>query len=477
MARGLALAQSAEDLRREIEELHRQQREITERLRDPRGLRKGGLPGGNARNSGLNAPLGRNASHQGFIRRQGEDFNIEDQPPKKRRLLSAVVKVEDEEDTVAEKEKEKEGLDEEQTEKEDADDENDVADRRPTLQRNYNADDSHPLSSVDPQVRMKDGPLSDVNKARPYPHIERPQEFRHRDRGFLVRVSTPASQQEQETLPAEPLPRVLPKTNDPNIAKRNRRMFGALIGTLEKFRQEDKKLSGSEAFMRRTDSLKRAEQKAQEESERLRRQEREQLAERRKNDLMLRAKLAAQADEKQLELLFLQWTEHHTHLFSFLRTTAEPAIYFMPAKPSEETDKLFQESQQGLEEWKIKCRNELNEYQKQIAADHLANMELEIERWQSRQAINVSNTHTESDNGRDEGGDPFKSYHTIREHSQGEENIEDGIGQVMAMDKDEEPANVDGEVGEVLLYREDPEETEILEVKGGRSGDGTLNGI
>ncbi|CAK9227072.1 unnamed protein product [Sphagnum troendelagicum] len=428
MARGLALAQSAEDLRREIEELQRQQREITERLRDPRGLRKGGLPGGNARNSGLNAPLGRNASHQGFIRR-GEDFNIEDQPPKKRRLLSAVVKVEDEEDTVAEKEKEKEGLDEEQTEKEDADDENDVADRRPTLQRNYNADDSHPLSS------------------------------------------------EQETLPAEPLPRVLPKINDPNIAKRNRRMFGALIGTLEKFRQEDKKLSGSEAFMRRTDSLKRAEQKAQEESERLRRQEREQLAERRKNDLMLRAKLAAQADEKQLELLFLQWTEHHTHLFSFLRTTAEPAIYFMPAKPSEETDKLFQESQQGLEEWKIKCQNELNEYQKQIAADHLANMELEIERWQSRQAINVSNTHTESDNGRDEGGDPFKSYHTIREHSQGKENIEDGIGQVMAMDKDEEPANVDGEVGEVLLYREDPEETENLEVKGGRSGDGTLNGF
>jgi hypothetical protein len=126
---------------------------------------------------------------------QGEDFNIEDQPPKKRRLLSAVVKVEDEEDTVAEKEKEKEGLDEEQPEKEDADDENDVADRRPTLQRNYNADDSHPLSSVDPQVQMKDGPLSDVNKARPYPHIERPQEFCHRDRGFLVRVSTPASQQ------------------------------------------------------------------------------------------------------------------------------------------------------------------------------------------------------------------------------------------------------------------------------------------
>jgi len=49
----------------------------------------------------------------------------------------------------------------------------------------------------------------------------------------------------------------------------------------------------SEAFMQRSDSLKRAEQEAQEESECLRQQEREQLAEKRKNDLTLRANLAA----------------------------------------------------------------------------------------------------------------------------------------------------------------------------------------
>jgi len=50
--------------------------------------------------------------------------------------------------------------------------------------------------------------------------------------------------------------------------------------------------------MRRSDSLKQAEQKAQEESERLRQKEREQLAEKRKNDLTLRVNLALQADEK-----------------------------------------------------------------------------------------------------------------------------------------------------------------------------------
>jgi hypothetical protein len=38
------------------------------------------------------------------------------------------------------------------------------------------------------------------------------------------------------------------------------------------------------------------------------------------------------------EMLIFVWTLD--------RTTAEPAIYFMPAKPSEETDKLLQESQQ-----------------------------------------------------------------------------------------------------------------------------------
>ncbi len=42
------------------------------------------------------------------------------------------------------------------------------------------------------------------------------------------------------------------------------------------------------------------------------------------------------------EMLIFVWTS----LWTLDRTTAEPAIYFMPAKPSEETDKLLQESQQ-----------------------------------------------------------------------------------------------------------------------------------
>uniref|UniRef100_A0A2P2L967 Uncharacterized protein n=1 Tax=Rhizophora mucronata TaxID=61149 RepID=A0A2P2L967_RHIMU len=52
-----------EDLRREIDELLRQQRQINERLRDPRGLRRGGLSAGGPRNS---ATIG--GRHRGFVR-------------------------------------------------------------------------------------------------------------------------------------------------------------------------------------------------------------------------------------------------------------------------------------------------------------------------------------------------------------------------------------------------------------------------
>ncbi|KFK43774.1 hypothetical protein AALP_AA1G171000 [Arabis alpina] len=58
-----------------------------------------------------------------------------------------------------------------------------------------------------------------------------------------------------------------------------------------------------------------AEEKAREESERLRLQERENLTEKRRRDLTLRARVAAKAEQKKLELLFLQWSVFCTGVF------------------------------------------------------------------------------------------------------------------------------------------------------------------
>ncbi|KAL3687798.1 hypothetical protein R1sor_014107 [Riccia sorocarpa] len=341
MTADVIVEKSADELRREIEELNRQQRELTERLRDPRGLRKGTSLGGGARGAGAGAgsqrPAGRGVIQRGAVRR-ADAIDPEEQPPTKKRLLSAVVKVEGDDD----------GADGHQTDTDEPQDEK----------------DSEALKDPEDERKRQLSRLNGNGR----------RDFRGgRERG--------SGEQENQT--GEPVPRVIPKIDDPNVAKRNRRMFGALLGTLEKFKQEDKKLSGSEAFLRRSSSQKRAEQRAQEESERLRQQEREQLAEKKRRDLVLRARLAAKTEEKQLELLFLHWTEHQTKLCSFLRTKAEPSIFYMPAKASEETDELLEARKEALVEWKSKRRAELTEYQKQATAEHLSKVELDIERWQS----------------------------------------------------------------------------------------------
>eukprot|EP00249_Psilotum_nudum_P006700 c19986_g1_i1 orf=436-858(+) len=92
-AEEVVVEKGAEELRREIEELTRQQREITERLRDPRGLRRGNAIGINARPAVRS--MGRGIPQRGVVR-QVDDFNSEEQPSTKKRLLSTVVKVEDE---------------------------------------------------------------------------------------------------------------------------------------------------------------------------------------------------------------------------------------------------------------------------------------------------------------------------------------------------------------------------------------------
>ncbi|KAJ6309094.1 hypothetical protein OIU76_018646 [Salix suchowensis] len=162
------------------------------------------------------------------------------------------------------------------------------------------------------------------------------------------------------------------------------------------------KLSGTEAYIQRSNALQRAEQKAREESERLRQQEREQIAEQRKKDLTLRARIAAKAEEKKLELLFLRWSEHHKKLSNFIRTKAEPLIYYLPKKPLEkDAAVLDQQREQAFLEWKAARREELSEYQKQIGDQHLGYVEKELERLEhgpkTRKIPGGSNNEDEDD--------------------------------------------------------------------------------
>ncbi|XP_077224385.1 protein-protein interaction regulator family protein [Tasmannia lanceolata] len=333
---------SAEELKKEIEELHRQQWEITERLRDPRGIRRGGLA---VNGRGFGPANG--VRQRGFIR-PAERVEAEDEPAPKRRLSSAVVKVEDGELV------------------------EDAGDGAEDVKEDGLAAEG--ISAV--------GSENDRNSLNP-----QRGGFRRDNNQRAFR--TP----DVDVQAIEHVPRVLPKNEDPSLVKRNRRMLGQLLGTLEKFREEDQHLSTSEAFMRRSDSLRRAEQRAREESERLRQQEREQIAEKRRRDLTLRARVAAKAEEKKLELLFIRWSEHHKMLCNFLRTKAEPPIFYLPTKPLDDDVALGeQRKEQAFQQWKATRREELSEYQKHIGEQHITNVEAELERWQNaRNARKVNN--------------------------------------------------------------------------------------
>ncbi|XP_048437573.1 pinin-like [Pyrus x bretschneideri] len=326
-----AVEKTQEELRKEIDELQRQQREITERLRDPRGLRKGGLVAAGPRNFAAN---GAGVRPRGFTR-PADRADAEDQRPAKRRLSSAVVKVEDGEIT-------------------------ETAEEAKDVKMND--------SAVEATADQSDRKLANSQQS-----------------GWSRREGNHGVAKKDFEIPAaDHVPRVLPKEQDPSLVNRNKRMLGQLLGTLEKFRKEDLQLSGTEAFMRRSDSLQRAEQRAREESERLRLQEREQIAEKRRRDLTLRARVNAKTEEKKLELLFLQWSEHNKRLGNFIRTKAEPPIYYLPKKPLEEDAALAeQRKEKEYLAWKAARREELTEYQKQIGEQYIANVEKELERWQN----------------------------------------------------------------------------------------------
>ncbi|GAB2299225.1 hypothetical protein Dimus_033296 [Dionaea muscipula] len=328
----LGVEKTAEELQKEIQELQRQQREITERIKDPRGIRRAGVSATGPRNIGPNG-----SRQRGFVR-PADRTDSTDEPAPKRRLSSAVVKVEDGE----------------------------VIEQAKAEVKELEKDEDLPAGGAVRQ-NVSDNKSFDL----------KPNSWSTRRDG--KRVAKDFEYQEPQ-----PIPRVLPKDQDPNLVSRNRRMLGQLLGTLEKFRKEDMQLSGTEAYMRRSNSLQKAEQRAREESEKLRQQEREQIAENRKRDLILRARVWAKAEEKKLELLFLKWSEHNKRLTNFLRTKAEPPIYYLPVKPLEEDANLSeQKKEEAFLEWKAARREELSVYQKQIGEQYIANAEEQQERWQN----------------------------------------------------------------------------------------------
>lgn len=103
----------------------------------------------------------------------------------------------------------------------------------------------------------------------------------------------------------------------------------------------------------------------------------------------------------------------------------------MSAKPAAELEKIIEDQQKDFEEWKSTRREELSMYQKEVSEQHLANVEAEIERWQSAKSRrNAGNTGTESVANEDGGASSgvvsvVKARKFREEEEEGDEEVED----------------------------------------------------
>lgn len=131
---------------------------------------------------------------------------------------------------------------------------------------------------------------------------------------------------------------------DERSRQRNKRMFGALLGTLQKFRQEETKLKAKED--KKAEVEARVEEARRREKEELRR-ERQQLFLSRKRQLAeVRALEAKLARSRQ----FQDWRAAQLPLASFIKTRAQPAIYYVPKRKHPQTDILLAQSAKELHE-------------------------------------------------------------------------------------------------------------------------------
>lgn len=139
---------------------------------------------------------------------------------------------------------------------------------------------------------------------------------------------------------------------------RNKRIFGSLLGTLQKFRNEED----------RGVQEKRAQIEMKIEKQQL--QVKEQIKQ--EKDTLISDRRRKQLEIKSLEIKvfklrhFKAWEEHKQSLMSFIATKSTPKIYFLPKTMSAASEALLKESQAEMQRLIEEKRQEVNEQIKEI---------------------------------------------------------------------------------------------------------------
>ncbi|OTF73594.1 Pinin-like protein, partial [Euroglyphus maynei] len=154
--------------------------------------------------------------------------------------------------------------------------------------------------------------------------------------------------------------------NDKKSMSRNRRMFGHILGTLEKFKNEQ---SQRKDLQKRAEIEQKLDQVDEQEREALK-NEREKLFKERKSK---RLQMKCLEMKLQRAEIHKQWEQSQQYLGNFIETKTKPNIFYMPVKHTTETMKRSQETKDKYRiifaEKRAKIQKELNEIDEMFRID------------------------------------------------------------------------------------------------------------
>lgn len=130
---------------------------------------------------------------------------------------------------------------------------------------------------------------------------------------------------------------------------RNRRMFGSLLGTLQKFCQEESRLKQRED--RKAQIEKKLEDQQQQERENMKRERQDLFTNRKRQQMEIKMLEMKMQRIKELET----WEEAKKPLLNFIRTKTKPRIYFLPKVMDKKMEKKLNESKAEMES-KYMCK-------------------------------------------------------------------------------------------------------------------------
>ncbi|CAB3248587.1 unnamed protein product [Arctia plantaginis] len=143
--------------------------------------------------------------------------------------------------------------------------------------------------------------------------------------------------------------------DDEQARTRNRRIFGSLLGTLQKFKQEEIGLQTKED--KKAQVERKIEEQARLEKEREQKERKTLFAEREHKKATIKALEAKMGRVQEFE----KWEASQKNLGNFILTKSKPHVYWLPKKMSDKANEKLDASKKYHEKYMTKKKQELQE--------------------------------------------------------------------------------------------------------------------